>query len=151
MGRGVIFSFLARGRDVVRNAAGRLLLRLLLAAIGPIVLFFSWFVSSPAFRQFGRSLSPHALTMAQTWRITGFVFIILNVYGLLPGVFAVPAGLGDMAIGATAPLTARRLVNANKRRGFILWQVLGISDLLMAGSPRATAPLVRRAGSRRGR
>jgi hypothetical protein len=142
IGAWFIFSLSASGLNVFRNDSDRLVLPLLLAAIGPIMLFFSWFASSPAFRQFVRSLSPHALTMAQTWRITGFVFIILNVYGLLPGVFAVPAGLGDMAIGATAPLIARRLVNANKRRGFILWQVLGISDLLMAVTLGATARLI---------
>src|SRR5260370_22276924 len=118
MGRGVIFSFLARGRDVVRNAAGRLLLPLFVAAIGPIMLFLAWFASSPAFRQFVRSLSPHALTMAQTWRITGFAFIILNVYGVLPGSCAIPAGLAWLAIGATAHLIARGLVKAVTPGGF---------------------------------
>ncbi len=113
IGAWFILSLSASSLNVFRNDSDRFVLPLVLAAIGPIMVFLPWFASSPAFRQFVRSLSPHALTIAQTWRITGFVFILLNAHGVLPGVFAIPAGLGDMAIGATAPLIARRLVNAN--------------------------------------
>jgi hypothetical protein len=62
----------------------------------------------------------------------GFTFLVLYAAGLLPGVFALPAGWGDIVIGATAPLAALKLANVSRRRGFIFWQILGIFDLVTA-------------------
>ncbi len=42
-------------------------------------------------------------------------FLTLYSYGVLPGIFAWPAGLGDMAIGVTAPLVLSALL---RRPGF---------------------------------
>ena len=103
-----------------------------LAVTIPIVAFLLWFATSAAFRQFALPLNPRTLTFVQSWRIAGFTFLVLYAAGILPGVFAWPAGLGDIAIGATAPLVAIKLGNFNHRRGFIFWQILGISDLAMA-------------------
>ena len=36
------------------------------------------------------------LTAIQAWRFAGFAFIALYAYGVLPGNFAWPAGLGDI-------------------------------------------------------
>jgi membrane protease YdiL (CAAX protease family) len=50
-------------------------------------------------------------------------------------VFALPAGLGDMAIGVTAPWIMLALVRQPRfaaRGTFIRWNVLGILDLLVA-------------------
>jgi hypothetical protein len=77
-------------------------------------------------------LNPRTLTIVQAWRIAGFVFLVLYTYGILPGQLALPAGWGDIAIGATAPLVALKLANPNHRKGFILWQLLGITDLVNA-------------------
>jgi hypothetical protein len=38
------------------------------------------------------------LTAIRTWRAGGFGFLTLHTYGILPGLFAWPAGLGDIAI-----------------------------------------------------
>src|SRR5207244_12924512 len=46
--------------------------------------------------------------------------------------FALSAGWGDIAIGATAPFAALWLANSAHRKGFIFWQVLGITDLVNA-------------------
>src|SRR5262245_16319550 len=75
------------------------------------------------------------LTAVQAWRFAGFGFIALYVYSVLPGAFAWPAGLGDMAIGMTAPWVALALI---RRPGFaasswfVVWNVLGILDLVVA-------------------
>ncbi|PYX05795.1 MAG: hypothetical protein DMG85_14655, partial [Acidobacteria bacterium] len=90
-----------------------------LAVTIPIVAFLLWFATSAAFRQFALSLNPRTLTFVQSWRVAGFTFLVLYAAGILPGVFALPAGLGDIAIGATAPLVAIKLGNFNHRRGFI--------------------------------
>ncbi|MGH9641606.1 MAG: hypothetical protein ACRD3Q_04210, partial [Terriglobales bacterium] len=59
----------------------------------------------------------------------------LYAYGVLPAVFALPAGLGDMAIGFTAPWMMLGLVRRPgfaASRTFIRWNVLGILDLVVA-------------------
>src|SRR6266853_40472 len=105
----------------------------------PLVMFLLWFAMSAGFRQFALSLDPRTLTFVQSWRIAGFTFLVLYAAGLLPGVFALPAGWGDIAIGATAPLAALKLANFSRRRGFIFWQILGIFDLVTAVTVGTTA------------
>ena len=79
-------------------------------------------------------LNPRALTFVQSWRVAGFVFLVLATYGILPRAFALPAGWGDILIGATASLVGWKLASADHRRSFMLWQALGITDLVMAVS-----------------
>jgi hypothetical protein len=78
----------------------------------------------------------------QSWRIAGFVFLVLYTFRILPGIFALPAGWGDIGIEATAALVAMRLTSAEHRKSFILWQVLGISDLVMAVTLGTIARLI---------
>jgi hypothetical protein len=112
------------------------------AALAPIVLFIVWFRGSEGFRKFTLALNPRTLTFIQAWRIAGFVFLPLYTYGILPGVLALPAGWGDLVIGLTAPLVALNLIGSGHRKGFILWQVLGIADLMTAVSLGAMAWLI---------
>jgi hypothetical protein len=106
-----------------------------LAVVVPILLFLVWFAASRPFRQFALSLDARTLTIVQSWRLGGFVFLAFYAHGLLPGVFALPAGWGDIAIGSTAWLAARYLTEDDGRRnGFIAWQLLGVADLVMAVS-----------------
>ncbi len=42
------------------------------------------------------------VTSFQAWRVAGFVFLPLLAFGHLPGLFAWPAGLGDVAVGLAA-------------------------------------------------
>ena len=105
-----------------------------LAVLTPIVAFLAWFALSPGLRQFTLSLNPRILTMVQSWRVIGFVFLVLATYGILPRTFALPAGWGDIAIGATASFVALKLASPNHRAIFITWQILGIVDLVMAAT-----------------
>lgn len=88
------------------------------------------------------SLNPRILTFAQTWRILGVVFVILEARGVLPAIFALPAEYGDIAIGATAWLAALKLANPGHRYSFLLWQAFGILDLIVAVSLGTTARLL---------
>jgi hypothetical protein len=110
--------------------------------VTPILLFFVWYATSAGFRQFVLTLNPRTLTIVQTWRVAGFAFIVLYAHGILPGIFALPAGWGDIAIGVTAPLVVLKLAHSDHRTGFILWQTLGILDLIMAVSLGTLAPLI---------
>ena len=76
--------------------------------------------------------------------IAGLGFIALYAYGVLPGVFAWPAGLGDIAIGVTAPWIAAALIRHPAfaaSRVFAIWNGLGLLDLVVAVSTGAYASL----------
>jgi hypothetical protein len=113
-----------------------------IAASAPLVLFSLWFAVSKKFRQFTRSLNPTILTSVQASRLIGFAFVLLEARGVLPAIFALPAGYGDMAIGATAAFVAWKFVNPRHRNSFMLWQVLGITDLALAVTLGTTAILL---------
>lgn len=110
-----------------------------IAVLAPIVLFLWWFATSKSFREFALALNPRTLVLAHTWRIGGLVFLVLYSYGILPAILALPAGWGDILIGATAPLVASKLADPSHPKAFILWQVLGITDLVMAITLGTTA------------
>jgi hypothetical protein len=110
----------------------------------PLLLFFAGLRLSPSFREFVLALDLRLIVAMQAWRWAGLGFISLYAYGVLPALFALPAGLGDMAIGVTAPWI---LLGLLQRPGFltsatfIRWNLLGILDLAVAlslGSLSAT-------------
>jgi hypothetical protein len=113
-----------------------------LAVVIPLAAFLIWFATSSGFRQFALSLDPRTLTFVQSWRIAGFTFLALYAAGLLPGILALPAGWGDIFIGATAPLAAIKFANFSRRRAFVFWQILGILDLVTAITLGTTARLL---------
>ena len=50
------------------------------------------------------------------FRVEGVVFLIMMALGHLPALFAVPAGLGDIAAGIAAPLVAYSLARGPSAR-----------------------------------
>jgi hypothetical protein len=127
-----LFSLAASALHLFTTAPDQPPLPIGLAVSIPLVIFVVWSAASQPFRQFLLSLNPATLTFVQAWRIAGFVLIVLYAYNILPGNFALSAGWGDIAIGATAPLVALKLANPNHRKSFIFWQLLGIADLVNA-------------------
>jgi hypothetical protein len=137
-----LFSLTASARHLFITGAGQPPLAFGLAVLFPLVIIAAWTAFSQSFRQFLLSLDPRTLTYLQAWRIAGFVFLVLYAYNILPGHFALPAGWGDIAIGATAPLIAMKLAKPWYRKSFIFWQLLGITDLVVAVGSGATAQLM---------
>ena len=105
-----------------------------LAAAVPVAAFVVCYLTSAQFREFVLSLDLRALALAQTVRVVGIVFVILYFLGALPGVFALPAGWGDFAIGVTAPVVAWYWRRPFPYRTFIVWNMLGSLDLVNAMS-----------------
>jgi hypothetical protein len=126
------FALSSSALHLYENAPNTPPIALGLAVVMPVALFLIWLASSPGFRQFILSLSPRAVTLVQSVRIAGIVFLALGTYKILPAYFALSAGWGDIIIGATAPFAALWLANPAHRKGFIFWQVLGIADLVNA-------------------
>jgi hypothetical protein len=73
------------------------------------------------------------LALPHTLRVVGVLFLIAMAQGHLPAAFALPAGLGDIAIGVAAPFVARRLARDAGRTGAVRFNLLGILDLVVAG------------------
>jgi hypothetical protein len=65
-------------------------------------------------------------------RIVGVIFLIALVVGLLPPAFALPAALGDIAIGLAARRVSRGLFDGGGRRRAIWFNVLGMVDFVTA-------------------
>ena len=70
----------------------------------------------------------------QLYRALGVIFLILYATGKLPGLFAWPAGVGDIAIGLLAPVVAYAYARAPRDTAGLVraWNVLGILDLVVA-------------------
>jgi hypothetical protein len=108
-----------------------------IAVVAPLVVFLTALWLSAAFRSFVSDVSLPLITAVQAWRWAGFGFLALLAYGVLPGAFAWPAGLGDMAIGITAPWVALALVRRPAFATsplFLAWNLFGILDLVVAVS-----------------
>src|SRR5260370_15604160 len=115
-----IFAVSASASHLFKNDANRMGVEVGIAALAPIVVFSLWFAVSESFRQFALSLNPRTLTALQSWRFMGFIFVLFEARGVLPAIFAWPAGYGDMFIGVTASCVAWKLADPDHRNGFIL-------------------------------
>jgi len=104
-----------------------------LAIVLPLLLFAAeGRFGSPLFGALARLELP-ALIAAQTFRIVGVVFLVAWLGGTLPGGFALPAGIGDVAIGLAAPFVAAATTRHPPRLGPArIWNLLGIADLVIA-------------------
>jgi hypothetical protein len=134
-----LFALSASALHWFRNDANRVGLAVAFAAVVPFSSSRCGLPPSEKFRQFTLSLNPQLLTLAQSWRIIGFTFVLLEARGVLPAIFALPAGYGDMAIGMTATFVAWKLANPIRRNSFVVWQLLGITDLVAAVGLGTTA------------
>jgi hypothetical protein len=77
---------------------------------------------------------PAWLIGLQLYRVLGGIFLVYWARGAAPGVFALPAGIGDVLTGLLA-LPVALLVSAGTsggRRAAIAWNLLGIADLTLA-------------------
>jgi hypothetical protein len=101
----------------------------------PLVAFFAAYFGWTAFRTFILGADLRLVAAIQAWRWAGLGFLTLYAKGILPWLFAFPAGLGDMAIGVSAPWIVLSLVRqplfAASRR-YAIWNILGIVDFVVA-------------------
>lgn len=107
---------------------------LALAMTIPLLAFVvDGLVGSPLFGQV-KELPLSTLVAAQTFRIVGVVFLVAWERGTLPAAFALPAGLGDVAVGLLAPFVAAAVSRGAPGHRFwaIAWNVAGLADLVSA-------------------
>jgi len=70
----------------------------------------------------------------QLYRILGGIFLVNWLNGAIPGVFALPAGIGDTTVGLLALPVARWASSGSPagRRVGVLWNLLGLTDFAVA-------------------
>lgn len=123
-----ITEFLAADRTVALRPIA-------LSAIIPVAIFIAAYNLLPRFRTFVLAQDLHTLTVLQSWRVIGISMLFLYAYNVLPGLFAWPAGLGDVAVGLAAPFVAMQLARnpafAQSRR-FLTFHAMGLLDFAIA-------------------
>ena len=104
------------------------------AILLPILVFSFWLARSKAAVGVLDAMPRDWLIRIQVLRVAGAIFLVLYLDGLLPGAFALPAGLGDVATGLLA-LPVAYLVARNSawaRPSAYAWNIFGILDLVTA-------------------
>jgi hypothetical protein len=76
--------------------------------------------------------TPARLALPHSLRVVGVTFLLVMALGHLPAVFALPAGLGDIAAGLAAPSVARRLAQGGGRTRAVWFNLFGLLDLVVA-------------------
>ena len=89
---------------------------------------------SRTFRAIVSGIPQQWLIGIQASRILGGVFLVRYFQGQLSGVFAIPAGVGDLMTGLFAPLVAYWWVAGKPyaRTAAIAWNLFGMADMVNA-------------------
>ncbi len=74
------------------------------------------------------------LVSVQFYRALGVIFLILYAGGKLPGLFAWPAGVGDVVVGVMAPVIGLAYARNPQQNGDLVagFNLFGIADLAVA-------------------
>ena len=91
--------------DAYRTAADRLP-TIQYGILVPILFGGLLIWRSPRLARIIDAVPQHWLVGVQLYRTLGVIFLILYAAGKLPGLFAWPAGLGDVLVGVLAPVVA---------------------------------------------
>jgi hypothetical protein len=73
-----------------------------------------------------------SLIRLNVWRLEGALFLALMFAGQVPALWAIPAGTGDVLIGAGAFWVAAQLDSPGGRRRAVIFNLLGLLDLVVA-------------------
>ncbi len=89
---------------------------------------------SPRLARIIDAVPQHWLIGVQLYRALGVIFLILYATGKLPGLFAWPAGLGDVLTGVLAPVVAIAYRRGPRENADLVfgWNLFGLADLVVA-------------------
>lgn len=86
----------------------------------------------PTLHSWVDAIDVRALVLLHLTRFVGIYFLILHRRGELPGAFALPAGIGDIAVATMAlPVALAPLAASARRRAIVIWNVAGFVDILL--------------------
>jgi hypothetical protein len=85
-----------------------------------------------AFSAWVDALDVRGLVLLHVTRFVGFYFLVLYDRGVLPYAFAVPGGIGDIAVAALAlAVCLLPWGEASRRRAISIWNIVGLIELLL--------------------
>src|SRR5437868_10877589 len=99
-----------------------------------VLLLVIFYATSNTFAEFARSLPLSRLTIFHLWRVLpGAGFLLLYHRGLMPRDFAVPAGVGDIAVALLAPAFAILATRSSSgsTKAVLAFHAIGLLDLLL--------------------
>ena len=133
LGGWLVISGLLAGAGVYRQVPGETVPWFLVAVSGTLIALLLATRIPHISRILADPGTPARLALPHSLRVVGVSFLIVMALGHLPAAFAMSAGLGDIAIGVAAPFVALQLLRGTGRAGAVLFNVLGILDLIVAG------------------
>lgn len=141
----LVSAVLARA-DVYRFEPTKPLPLLLLALMGALVAALLFTRVPPVSRALAQPDTLLRLTLPHVFRVVaGVAFLVAMALRELPAVFALPAGLGDVAIGLEAVFVARSLRHGRVGPAILWFNILGLADLVVAlGTCYAASPTATR-------
>jgi hypothetical protein len=100
----------------------------------PIIIGGLVIVRSSTMARVLDAVPQHWLIGVQLYRALGAIFLILYGAGKMPGLFAWPAGLGDVLVGVLAPVVAVAYARGPEKNGDLVsaWNIFGMVDLIVA-------------------
>jgi hypothetical protein len=108
--------------------------RLPIAIFAPVIIGLFILLRSKLIGALLDATPAHWLIALQAYRIFGGIFIVNWVHGAAPGVFAWPAGIGDMLTGMMALPVALLLASGAERGRSVAmaWNIFGLFDFAVA-------------------
>jgi hypothetical protein len=123
--------FIASG-VIAGNGGYRTLPWLPIAVFGSLITLLVLARTPPVARALAAPGMASRLIYPHAFRVAGVAFLLAMALGHLPVLFALPAGLGDIAAGIAAPRIARLLAQGTGRRAALWFTAFGITDLVLA-------------------
>jgi hypothetical protein len=103
------------------------------AAAAPLAAFGALYAASAGLRAYVLALDLRVLVLLHTWRMAGLGFVFLYFQERLPGLFALPAGLGDALAAIGALVLGVALYRGPVSRGWVAaWNGYGLADFVVA-------------------
>ena len=105
-----------------------------LAIVLPLIIAIPVLLKSRTIGRLLDAMPPWWLIALQVYRVIGGIFLVAWYRGNLSGVFAIPAGTGDILVGLLALPVAYLLYarTPGSRRAAIAWNGLGLIDFTVA-------------------
>ena len=102
--------------------------------LAPIIAGLVFYRTSPLLRRITAAAPQSLVVGVQFYRVLGVIFLVLLLDGSMPGVFAAPAGTGDVAVGLLAPAVAWAFTRGLRGSTGLVraWNLLGLADLAVA-------------------
>ena len=101
--------------------------KFILAALGGMALCLA---ASSSLR--GLLSNQRHLIWLNVWRLVGIVFLLLMAAGQMPALWALPAGIGDVIVGAAAPWVAMKWGTPGSEGRAVIFNLFGLADLVVA-------------------